>query len=66
LLPLGLKLARADDDTKTPSFEPLKSKPDPNRHVWGSERGWFAASYGPFRRLTGGVGRALIINPATA
>jgi len=57
LLPLGLKLARADDDTKTPSFEPLKSKPDPNRHVWGSERGWFAASYGPFRRFTGGVGR---------
>lgn len=57
VLPLGLKLARADDDTKAPSFEPLKSKPDPNRHVWGSERGWFAASYGPFRRFTGGVGR---------
>jgi energy-coupling factor transporter ATP-binding protein EcfA2 len=57
LLPLGLKLERADDDTKAPSFEPLKSKPDPNRHVWGSERGWFAASYGPFRRFTGGVGR---------
>jgi len=25
-----------------------------NRHVWGSGSGWFSASYGPFRRFSGG------------
>ena len=24
-------------------------------HVWGQEAGWFSASYGPFRRFTGGT-----------
>ena len=24
------------------------------RHTWGGKRGWFAASYGPFRRFQGG------------
>jgi hypothetical protein len=27
---------------------------DPDRHVWGDGDGWFCASYGPFRRFTGG------------
>ncbi len=27
---------------------------DPKRNVWGGQRGWFSASYGPFRRFTGG------------
>ena len=27
---------------------------DPSRHVWGDGAGWFSASYGPFRRFTGG------------
>ncbi len=26
----------------------------PERHVWGGSRGWFSASYGPFRRFAGG------------
>ncbi|WP_147450020.1 AAA family ATPase [Corallococcus carmarthensis] len=26
----------------------------PESNIWGSPRGWFAASYGPFRRFTGG------------
>ncbi|MFP2931156.1 AAA family ATPase [Pyxidicoccus sp. 3LG] len=26
----------------------------PESNVWGSPHGWFAASYGPFRRFTGG------------
>jgi energy-coupling factor transporter ATP-binding protein EcfA2 len=56
-LSLGLKLAQANDNLASPLFEPLESMPDPNRHVWGSEHGWFSASYGPFRRFTGGVGR---------
>ncbi|WP_163782786.1 AAA family ATPase [Myxococcus vastator] len=27
---------------------------DPHRTVWGEGQGWFCASYGPFRRFTGG------------
>jgi hypothetical protein len=27
---------------------------DPKRNVWGGQGGWFSASYGPFRRFTGG------------
>jgi energy-coupling factor transporter ATP-binding protein EcfA2 len=27
---------------------------NPKRHVWGGKSGWFCASYGPFRRFTGG------------
>ena len=30
------------------------STPDPKRHVWNGAKGWFAASYGPFRRFAGG------------
>jgi len=30
------------------------SRVDPEAHVWGSGAGWFSASYGPFRRFTGG------------
>lgn len=56
-LSLGLKLALSDSEQTVPSFEPMDSRPDPKRHVWGSEHGWFSASYGPFRRFTGGIGR---------
>lgn len=28
--------------------------PSPMRHVWGNKGGWFSASYGPFRRFSGG------------
>ena len=56
-LSAGLELKRPGDTATAPSFEPQTSKFDPNRHVWGSEHGWFSASYGPFRRFTGGVGR---------
>lgn len=28
--------------------------PSPTRHIWGKGNGWFSASYGPFRRFTGG------------
>ncbi len=33
---------------------PRGSSFNPNRHVWGGKSGWFSASYGPFRRFTGG------------
>lgn len=55
MLSVGLELRLSEHDAKAPSFEPLRSNPDPNRHVWGSEYGWFSASYGPFRRFTGGA-----------
>ncbi len=35
-------------------LEAGKATPSPSRHVWESERGWFSASYGPFRRFSGG------------
>jgi predicted ATPase len=28
-----------------------------NNYVWGSNRGWFSAAYGPFRRFTGSDGQ---------
>ncbi|MDE3738604.1 AAA family ATPase [Pseudomonas resinovorans] len=28
--------------------------PSPNRHIWGAGSGWFSASYGPYRRFSGG------------
>ncbi len=32
----------------------LVRKPDPGRIIWVGTAGWFSASYGPFRRFTGG------------
>jgi energy-coupling factor transporter ATP-binding protein EcfA2 len=33
---------------------PPSLDPDPRRYIWGENDGWFSASYGPFRRFTGG------------
>ena len=41
---------RSSDDV----IVPTKPKYDPKRHVWNNKPGWFSASYGPFRRFTGG------------
>lgn len=36
-------------------IRPVKfTRSDPDRHVWSDKPGWFAASFGPFRRFTGG------------
>lgn len=32
-----------------------KADTDATRSVWGPASGWFSASYGPFRRFTGGI-----------
>jgi hypothetical protein len=43
--------------------------PAPERHVWGDGQGWFSASYGPFRRFTGGdqdYERIFLSNPSLA
>jgi hypothetical protein len=38
----------------------------PERHIWGTGAGWFSASFGPFRRFTGGdkeAERSFLSNP---
>ncbi len=30
------------------------ARSSPKRHVWSGKKGWFSASYGPFRRFSGG------------
>jgi energy-coupling factor transporter ATP-binding protein EcfA2 len=47
----------------------VESKPDPWRHIWGQGAGWFCASYGPFRRFSGGdknYGKLFYSNPRLA
>lgn len=46
-LPIGVDLSSTEAVTAA-------VYPDPKRHLWGAGRGWFCASYGPFRRFTGG------------
>jgi energy-coupling factor transporter ATP-binding protein EcfA2 len=36
-----------------PKAGPVKGL-DPQRHIWGTGKGWFSAAYGPFRRFSGG------------
>lgn len=50
-LQAGLEFVRTPQGVE---LEAPKITPDPKRHVWGSGDGWFSASYGPFRRFTGG------------
>lgn len=50
-LPVRISLSRSGDEVRISNTTP-KSKPD--RYVWGNGDGWFSASYGPFRRFTGG------------
>lgn len=44
----------------------LQRSVKPERHVWGTGAGWFSASFGPFRRFTGGdkeAERSFLSNP---
>jgi hypothetical protein len=49
-----LVLHRSETDPGRVTLDPGKHNLDPKRHVWGGASGWFSASYGPFRRFTGG------------
>ncbi|WP_437896650.1 AAA family ATPase [Sorangium sp. So ce124] len=55
-LPVSLKFIRSEDEPDRVTLEPGQRTPkfDPKRHVWGGAGGWFSASYGPFRRFSGG------------
>jgi hypothetical protein len=53
LLTAHIRLSAAEEgQTKLKAVSHEKN--DPNRHVWSGKPGWFAASYGPFRRFSGG------------
>ena len=52
LLPIRLDFIRDEWGYAELSTQPLTV--DPKRHVWGGNSGWFSASYGPFRRFSGG------------
>ncbi len=52
LVPAALNLTRSESGLVT--LQESKRDPDPKRYIWGEGEGWFSASYGPFRRFTGG------------
>lgn len=52
LLDAGLLLARGTEDTVT--LTNAKTRPNPENFLWADKGGWFSASYGPFRRFSGG------------
>lgn len=51
---VGVQFRRQADAAEAVELDETKSTPSPDRHVWKSDHGWFCASYGPFRRFTGG------------
>ncbi len=55
LLPIEVRFVRVKD-APSPHVElkNIETSPSPTRHIWNGGKGWFAASYGPFRRFTGG------------
>ena len=52
LLDAGLMLARRTNDAVT--LTNTKTRPNPENFIWADRGGWFSASYGPFRRFSGG------------
>ncbi len=51
---LRLILDFARTESQVVVIEAPEPNPHPARHVWGGASGWFSASYGPFRRFSGG------------
>lgn len=64
------KVTRTGNGNGTlPAQAQLEGNTPPRRYVWGSNRGWFSASFGPSRRFTGGNGdyqRVFFSNPRVA
>ena len=52
LLGVGLSFLKTENEVKLIKINYRTNNPD--RHVWSGKPGWFAASYGPFRRFAGG------------
>lgn len=53
VLPLGVTFERSESNDHV-ELTNATATPDPKRHVWSGGKGWFSASYGPFRRFSGG------------
>lgn len=51
LLPAIIRLNRREEQVKLVGG---RTEISATRHVWGGRKGWFSASYGPFRRFQGG------------
>lgn len=50
----GIKISREGENGRTSGkIQALKNK-YADRYIWSDSKGWFAASFGPFRRFTGG------------
>ncbi|MBN8229772.1 AAA family ATPase [Corallococcus macrosporus] len=49
---LSLRFLRTPQQARPVHF--LSATPDPKSSAWENGSGWFSASYGPFRRFTGG------------
>jgi energy-coupling factor transporter ATP-binding protein EcfA2 len=65
-----VQVAAPSGDPDAPRQAQLRGGPaQASRLVWGTGRGWFSASFGPTRRLTGGSGdyqRIFFSNPQAA
>jgi predicted ATPase len=54
-LPVEVEFVRIEDTSSLHvELKNIETSPSPTRHIWNGGKGWFAASYGPFRRFTGG------------
>ncbi|MGI4788607.1 MAG: AAA family ATPase [Janthinobacterium lividum] len=51
-LSAGVILMRREDSPV--ALVKMKTRSNPDRFIWADKGGWFCASYGPFRRFTGG------------
>lgn len=49
---VGVQLKREAQKVELTAAKSDASRPE--RHIWSDKTGWFAASFGPFRRFTGG------------
>jgi len=49
---VGVRLRRQESKVQLSSMNFTNGTP--SRHVWSDKQGWFAASFGPFRRFSGG------------
>ena len=67
-LSAAVRLDRLDENGVEVGLEKrhLRTPVAPERHIWGIGTGWFSASFGPFRRFTGGdkeAERSFLSNP---
>lgn len=69
LVKAELKLVPVESAINIPRLDLEATSTTPQRSVWGTNAGWFSASFGPFRRFTGGdqrYDRMFLSNPRLA